>query len=124
MATTLDADRLRHEWKGLRGTVRERWGQLTDDDLIIHGGNVEQFLNRLHKKTGEEPSAIESYLAELLYGSASPAARYAVEARERLQEEAANAARLVRRRPAGTVGSAMLVGLVAGLLVGLVLHRR
>ena len=124
MATTLDADRLRHEWKGIRSAVRQRWGQLTDDDLIIHGGNVDQFLNRLHKKTGAELPAIESYLAELLYGSASPAARYAVEARERLQEETAHAARLVRRRPAGSVGSAVLVGLVVGLVVGLAMRRR
>jgi ElaB/YqjD/DUF883 family membrane-anchored ribosome-binding protein len=124
MATTMDAGRLKREWKNIRDRVRERWGQLSDDDLIIHGGNVEQFLNRLHKVTGEEIPAIEAFLAELIYGDASPATRYAVEARERLEEGAARATRLVQRRPVGTAASAVCIGLVAGVLVGLALRRR
>lgn len=124
MATTLDTVRLNREWKGLRGRVRERWGQLTDDDLIIHGGNVEQFLNRLHKVTGEEVPAIETFLAELLYGGSSPAARFAVEARERVQEEAQRTARLVRQRPMGAFASSVGIGLVVGVLVGLALRTR
>ena len=124
MATTLDTERLNCEWKNIRGRVRERWGQLSDDDLIIHGHNVEQFLNRLHKVTGEEIPAIEAFLVELLYGDSSPATRYAVEARERVQAQAARAARLVRRRPMGSVGSAVCIGLVAGVLVGMALRRR
>ena len=124
MATTLDTERLNREWKNIRDRVRQRWGQLSDDDLIIHGGNVEQFVNRLHKVTGEEIAAIEAFLAELLYGDSSPATRYTVEARERLQAEAARAARLVRRRPVGSVASAVCIGLVAGVLVGLALRRR
>jgi ElaB/YqjD/DUF883 family membrane-anchored ribosome-binding protein len=122
--TTLDSGRLRREWKDIRDRARERWAQLTDDDLIIHGGNVEQFLNRLHKVTGEEIPAIEAYLAELLYGDSSPATRLAVEARERLEQEAARAARVVRRRPMGAVASAVCIGFVAGALVGLALRNR
>jgi ElaB/YqjD/DUF883 family membrane-anchored ribosome-binding protein len=124
MATTLDTGRLNREWKNIRDRVRERWGQLSDDDLIIHGHNVEQFLKRLHKVTGAAIPEIEAFLAELLYGGSSAKDRYVFEARERLQEETARAARVVRGRPMGAVASAVGIGLVAGVLVGLALRQR
>ncbi|HEX8203170.1 MAG TPA: hypothetical protein VF590_22025 [Isosphaeraceae bacterium] len=123
MATTLDTQRLNREWKTIRDRVHQRWGQLSDDDLIIHGHNVEQFLNRLHKVTGAPIPEIESFLAELLYGGSAAADRYAVEARERLQEGAAQATRLVRSRPTGSVATAVGLGLIVGVLVGLSLRR-
>jgi uncharacterized protein YjbJ (UPF0337 family) len=124
MATTLDADRLKHEWNEIKAKVRERWNTLSDDDLTIHGGNVEQFVNRLHKTTGEDVSAIESYLASLLYGSPAAVARYAVEARELLGEKTARAATIVRRHPSSSFGSALFVGLLVGIAVGLVVRDR
>jgi ElaB/YqjD/DUF883 family membrane-anchored ribosome-binding protein len=124
MATTLDTKRLNREWKNIRDRVGERWSQLSADDLIIHGHNVEQFLARLHKVTGVAIPEIEAFLAELLYGGSSAADRYAVEARERLQEGAAQAARTVRRRPMGATASAVGIGLVVGVLVGLALRNR
>ena len=123
MPTTLDADRLKHEWTGMRAKVKERWDKLGDDDLIIHGGNVDQFLNRLHKVTGEDRTTIESYLSELMYGSANPAARRLVESKERLQAKASEAARLVRRKPVESFTAVLGAGFVVGLAIGLVVRR-
>lgn len=123
MPTTMDAGRLIHEWPRIRAQVKEHWGQLSDDDLIIHGGNVEQFLNRLHKVAGVELSEVQSYLSTLLYGGSSHGARVATEARETLRGRVSEAAHHVRSRPASSVGTALIFGVVAGIAFGLALRR-
>ncbi len=126
MPTTLDAERLRHEWNEIRGDVRERWGQLSDDDLIIHGGNVEQFVNRLSKVTGASVEEVEDFLNDLLHGSSQPAAaaRYAAQAKEWMGMHADQAARQVRQAPGISVATAVGLGLLAGVTVGLLIRRR
>ena len=55
----------RRPWNQLKGQIKERWGQLTDDDLQISGGNIDQFVGRIQQKTGEGREAIEKFLSEL-----------------------------------------------------------
>ena len=41
----INAQQLQGQWNQLKGQVREKWGQLTDDDLQLTGGNVDQRQN-------------------------------------------------------------------------------
>ena len=53
------------------GQVKEKWGNLTDDDLQIQGGNVDQVVGKIQQKTGETREAIEEFLNNLTSRSAS-----------------------------------------------------
>ena len=45
-------DQLEGNWNQVKGAVREKWGDLTDDDLDRMAGNREQFVGRLQERYG------------------------------------------------------------------------
>lgn len=45
-------DTIEGNWNQFRGAVREKWGDLTDDDLDRIGGKREQFVGRLQERYG------------------------------------------------------------------------
>jgi uncharacterized protein YjbJ (UPF0337 family) len=49
----MNTQEIQGHWDQIRGKVKEKWGQLTDDDLRIVGGNVDQVIGRIEQKTGE-----------------------------------------------------------------------
>lgn len=138
----INAQELQGQWNKLRGQVKERWGQLTDDDLQIHGGNVDQLVGRIQQRTGEGREAIEKFLTDLtsrgssaIAQAAESVSQYAQQAGGRIREhygEFADAARdrfdhaqdVVRHNPTQSVAAAFAVGVVAGLIVGLALRSR
>ena len=138
----INAQELQGQWNKLRGQVKERWGQLTDDDLQIQGGNVDQLVGRIQQRTGEGRESIEKFLNDLtargssaISQAAEAVSQYASQAGGRLREhygDVAGAARdrydmaqdMVRHNPAQSVAAAFGVGLVAGLIVGLALRSR
>jgi uncharacterized protein YjbJ (UPF0337 family) len=40
------------KWKQMKGSVREKWGKLTDDDLQMIGGKKDQFIGKLQERYG------------------------------------------------------------------------
>ena len=48
----MDWDRLEGDWKQLRGKAKQRWGQLTDDDLTIIKGRRDQLEGKLQERYG------------------------------------------------------------------------
>ncbi len=46
-------------WEQLKGMAKQRWGQLTDDDLDVAEGNWEEFIGRIKERTGETAEEIE-----------------------------------------------------------------
>jgi len=138
----INAQELQGQWNQLRGKVRERWGQLSDDDLQIHGGNIDQLVGRIQQRTGETREAIEKYLTDLTSRGSSTVAQateavsnFAQQAGDRLRDrygDIADQARdrldyaqdIVRHNPSQSVAAAFGIGLVAGLIVGLALRSR
>jgi len=138
----INAQELQGQWNKLRGHVKERWGQLTDDDLQIQGGNVDQLVGRIQTRTGETREAIERFLTDLTSRGSSTVAQaaeavgqFAQQAGDRLRDrysDIADQARdrydmaqdVVRHNPSQSVAVAFGVGLVAGLVVGLALRSR
>jgi uncharacterized protein YjbJ (UPF0337 family) len=45
-------DRIEGNWKQFTGKVKEKWGQLTDDDLSKINGNREQLEGLLQQRYG------------------------------------------------------------------------
>lgn len=45
-------DIIQGKWKQVKGSVQEKWGDLTDDDLDKINGNKEQLAGKLQEKYG------------------------------------------------------------------------
>lgn len=45
-------DQLEGKWKQMSGSVRSRWGKLTDDDLTVIGGQKDQLVGRIQERYG------------------------------------------------------------------------
>lgn len=48
----MNRDILGGNWKQFRGQVKEKWGQLTDDDLQAIDGKKDQLIGRLQERYG------------------------------------------------------------------------
>jgi uncharacterized protein YjbJ (UPF0337 family) len=133
---------LEGNWNEIKGKLRQKWGQLSDDDLPQIRGDVEQIIGAIQRKTGEAREAIEGYLQEMAGGSASAigtaaeaAYGYAQSASETVQHTAKQAAdqvragyreaeRFVRDRPGESLLVCFGVGLITGVVVALSLRSR
>lgn len=45
-------DRVEGRWKQVKGSVKERWGKLTDDDLNVIDGKKDQLVGRVQERYG------------------------------------------------------------------------
>ncbi|MBV8077376.1 MAG: CsbD family protein, partial [Planctomycetaceae bacterium] len=52
-------------WKELKGKVKEKWGQLTDDDLEQAAGRRDQLVGALQRRYGYERDRAEREVDEL-----------------------------------------------------------
>ena len=48
----MNSDQLQGKWKQVKGTVKEKWGKLTDDDLDMINGQREQLVGRIQERYG------------------------------------------------------------------------
>ncbi len=49
-------------WTELRGRVKEQWGDLTDDDLVLAEGNADKLVGIIERRTGQAREQIEQTL--------------------------------------------------------------
>lgn len=45
-------DQIEGNWKQFKGKVKEKWGELTDDDLQVIGGKRDKLIGKLQEKYG------------------------------------------------------------------------
>lgn len=57
-------DRIAGEWKKVKGSVKERWGKLTDDDLAIAAGKRDKLTGILQERYGYAKEQAEKELDE------------------------------------------------------------
>jgi uncharacterized protein YjbJ (UPF0337 family) len=140
---------LQGHWNEIKGQIRSKWGQLTNDDLQHFDGNVDRLVGLIQRKTGEGREAIERSLDELADRGASAfeaaaenVRQYAQQAGEKIQEGTRQAAEnmrqgyetvrqgyeeaeeMVRRRPSEAAAVCFGAGVLTGLVVALLLHRK
>lgn len=138
----VNTQELQGSWNRLKGQVKDKWGTLTDDDLQIHGGNVDQVIGKIQQKTGETREAIEEFLNNLTTRSASAfsqaaetAGQYAQRAGHQIVDKYQRVAdhvgdgyeqveRAFRHNPTQSVAASFGIGLALGVLVGLALRSR
>lgn len=57
---------LQGKWKQLRGEIRQRWGELTDDDLDQVAGQGEKLAGALQERYGYTQMEAERQINEFL----------------------------------------------------------
>ena len=144
---------LQGSWNEIKGKLRQKWGQLTNDDLQSAHGNVDQLIGLIQRKTGEARSSIEKFLDEASSGGASAfsqatetAREYAQQAVENIQGRSKQAAEqfrktydqagesfrhgyeeaehMIKDRPAESAAVCFGVGMLVGVILGLSLRSR
>ena len=48
----MNRDQVEGKWKQLQGTVKEKWGNLTDDDLTVIGGKKDILVGKIQERYG------------------------------------------------------------------------
>ncbi len=132
---------LEGSWNELKGQLREKWGQLTNDDLEAASGNVERLIGLVQRKTGESREAIDNFLSEAASkcqsswnrtgqmfqdyteAAVNGASQIGHDAKQHLHAGYVQSERFVRKHPMETLAVCLGVGLVAGL-VATALTRR
>ena len=138
----VDQQTLECNWNEIKARLREKWGQLTDDDLPQIRGDMEEIIGVVQRRTGEAREAIQRYLQEVsgsaasAVGNAAETARsYAQHAAESVQHTAKQAAdqvdagyaeaeRFIRNRPGQSLLVCFGLGLLAGGAIALALRSR
>jgi uncharacterized protein YjbJ (UPF0337 family) len=138
----MNAQTMQGQWNQIRGEIKKKWGQLSDDDLRFTNGNVDQLVGKIQAKTGVAREAIEQYLTELT-SQGSSAVAHAAEAAGEYARYASDQARegynrlsdhfgrsyevsqdMIRDNPARSVATAFGVGVLLGVVVGIALRSR
>ena len=146
-------EELKGRWNEIRGQIKQKGGQLTDDDLKQAEGNTDQLIGLIQRKTGEGREQISRFFDNItqeagdkvtdVMGQASQTAqqaaetvqRYAGDAQKYVQEGYEQASRsvqegmhqaeeTVRKRPVESLAVAFGTGVITGLLVALVMRQR
>jgi uncharacterized protein YjbJ (UPF0337 family) len=55
---------IKGDWNIAKGKLKQKWGQLTDDDLQYVEGKEDELLGRIQKRTGEAKEIVEKYVRD------------------------------------------------------------
>jgi uncharacterized protein YjbJ (UPF0337 family) len=138
----VNAQVLQGQWNQVRGELKKKWGQLTDDDLRFSNGNIDQLVGKIQQRTGEAREAIEQFLGEATAQGASAVAqaagqvgqyaRYAGdqvrEGYNRISDQFGRgydySQEVIRENPGRSLATAFGVGVLLGVVVGMALRSR
>ena len=138
----LNAQALQGQWNQIRGELKKKWGQLTDDDLRFANGNIDQLVGRIQQRTGEAREAIEMFLSDATEqgaaalsqaaGQVGEYARYAGgqmrEGYNRISDQFGRSydysQEMIREHPGRSIVTAFGVGILLGVVVGMALRSR
>ena len=134
----MDWTRVEGNWKQIKGRVKERWGELTDDDLTAIAGRRDRLEGMIQERYGYAKEtarreiedwyrSLESNLAEEIESLrsgirslASTVERIAQEelphARARATDVIEQAEDAVKRNPLVVVAIALVLGILVGVL--------
>ncbi len=60
----MTATETKGNWNILKGKLKQKWANLTDDDLQFTEGKADEVIGRIQKRTGESEEAIKRYMKE------------------------------------------------------------
>ncbi len=60
-------DKIKGNWNIIKGNLKQKWADLTDDDLLYEEGKEEELLGRVQKKTGETKETINEFIDRMKF---------------------------------------------------------
>ena len=61
--------RARGNWNEIKGAAKQKWGQLTDDDMTYDEGKQDEWFGRLQEKTGHAIDEIKDWFSQTFSGT-------------------------------------------------------
>ena len=55
----MNSETLKGEWNQLKGSVKQKWAELTDDDLTHIEGSRDKLVGRLQERSGRAKEEVE-----------------------------------------------------------------
>lgn len=127
------------KWKAIAGSVKQKYGQLTDNDLKRAEGDLDKLAGIIQQKTGQTRDRIEAFFEECcdtaksapetnsMAGQITEIASGVGESIRDGYDQATNqvrggyitSVRTLSHHPLASVGVALGVGVVIGMLVGI-----
>ena len=135
-------EQLMGNWNSVVGSITEKFGEFTKDELARVEGNFEQLVGLVQRKTGQSQQQISSFISECCESAgttynqvANRASHYADTAGEiirdnydRVATEAKKGmdytAQNIGRRPLESLAIAVGSGILAGLVLGISMTSR
>jgi uncharacterized protein YjbJ (UPF0337 family) len=65
----MNSDQLQGKWKQMKGSIRERWGKLTDDDVDVVNGQTNQLVGRIQERYGVAKEEAQKQVEEWMHDS-------------------------------------------------------
>ncbi len=62
----MNADVLKGKWRELKGSIKAKWGDLTDDELMKVEGREDEFLGLLQQKYGYTKDEARKHYEEFM----------------------------------------------------------
>ncbi|TVS12778.1 MAG: CsbD family protein [Planctomycetaceae bacterium] len=133
---------MKGSWNQIKGKLRERWGQVTEDELEEARGNADQIVGLIQQRTGETRGEIEAYLERAASEAASVVERTkeavvntVCQTGENAQEMASRATesaragymqteRVIRSHPVESLAVCFGAGMITGVVIGLLMRAK
>ena len=58
----MDTLRIKGNWNQMKGKIKQKYPDLTDDDLMLVNGKEDDLLGRIQRKTGKSRDEVVSYI--------------------------------------------------------------
>ncbi|WP_114790598.1 CsbD family protein [Niabella yanshanensis] len=60
-------DQVKGNWNLVKGNLKQKWADLTDDDLLYEEGQEDEVIGRIQKRTGETKEDINRFIDDLKF---------------------------------------------------------
>lgn len=60
----MNATQMKGDWNMMKGKLKQKWADLTDDDLTFAEGKMDEMIGRIQKRTGETREAVQKAMDE------------------------------------------------------------
>lgn len=61
------SDQVKGNWNVVKGNLKQKWADLTDDDLLYEEGQEDEVLGRIQKKTGETKEDVNKFIDDMKF---------------------------------------------------------
>ena len=59
------SDKISGNWNVIKGKLKQKYGELTDDDLMYVEGKEDELFGRIEKRTGKAKTEVKKFIDEV-----------------------------------------------------------